>query len=126
MYKFRGYYIPDQMMGSIKRYIEYGVIPGNFLQAIICNNLKEAVGKADDENIDNLPAYIGYFYNEAPTNCWGSHKRMVDWADQLGRNGVDMELLDKNLKSTTIKEEYEIARSKHADRLIEFMEKSNE
>ena len=49
------------------------------MQAVICNNLKESVGQADDENMDNLPAYVGYFYNEAPSACWGSKEAMDQW-----------------------------------------------
>lgn len=82
MYKFQKYYIPDRMMDGIERYIKYGVIPGDFLKAIICNDLKEAIGQADDENINNLPAYVGYFYNEAPADCWGNHKKMIVWVNK--------------------------------------------
>ena len=76
------YYIPDRMMGGIERYINDRVIPGNFLQSVISNNLKEAVLYADEENLDNLPAYVGYFYNDAPSGCWGSRDIMNEW---LGR-----------------------------------------
>jgi hypothetical protein len=73
------YSIPERMRGSITRYIEDRAIPGDFLQAVICNNLSEAVGRADDENIRNLPAYVNFFYNHAPFQCWGSSEKMVKW-----------------------------------------------
>ena len=79
MYKFRQYHIPDRMMGGIKRYIEDHVKPGDFLRAVICNNLKEAVGKADEENMENLPAFVAYFYNDAPSTCWGSEEKYKEW-----------------------------------------------
>jgi hypothetical protein len=79
MYTFREFYIPDRMMGGLIRYIENGIAPGDFLTAVICNDLKEAVGRADDENIRNLPAYLGYLYNEAPMGCWGSPGQMKRW-----------------------------------------------
>ncbi len=81
MYKFRNFYIPERMMGGIKRYIENGIVPGSFLTAVIQNNLREAVGQADDENLKNIPAYVSYFYNEAPSGCWGSKKKMEEWVD---------------------------------------------
>ena len=81
MYRFNQYYIPDRMMPGITQYIEQGIRPGSFLQAVISNDLKEAIGQADDENINNLPAYVGYFYNEAPSLCWGSVQRMEGWMD---------------------------------------------
>ena len=73
------FYIPGRMMGGIERYIEHRVKPGDFLTAIICNNLKMAVMTADEENIANLPAYMDYFYNHVPSNCWGSEAVLKDW-----------------------------------------------
>ncbi len=84
-YKLGEFYIPKRMMGGISRYINQGVLPGEFLQAVICNDLREACGKADDENIANLPAYVAYFYNEVPANCWGSRKTMQEWVQRQSR-----------------------------------------
>jgi hypothetical protein len=87
-YKFREWYIPDRMMGGIERYINDHVPPGEFLQAVICNDLREAVGRADDENMSNLPAYVAYFYNEAPGTCWGSMDAMKQWLSSGGNHGT--------------------------------------
>ena len=87
MYQVRGKYIPERMMPSIERYVKHGQIPGNFLQAVICNDLKNAFMAADDENFENLGAYVGYFYNEVPANCWGSHETMLQWAENGGLMG---------------------------------------
>ena len=85
MYRFRGFYIPERMMPAIQRYIKDGEKPGDFLQAVICNDLFAAVGRADEENLTNLPAYIGYFYNEAPAGSWGSREKMEAWIEQQNR-----------------------------------------
>lgn len=73
--------IPERMMPGIRLYIDQGIIPGSFLQAVICNDLREAVGCADDENLANLPAFVQYFYNEAPGTCWGSADTMMAWSE---------------------------------------------
>ena len=78
-YEFKGFYIPERMMGGITRYVEQGIPPGHFLSAVISNDLSEAVSRADEENIKNLPAYIGYLYNEVPSSCWGSPEKMKAW-----------------------------------------------
>ena len=78
-YRFRHYIIRHDMMGAIRRYIEHGIPPGSFLTAVIENNLSEAVGRADDENCENLPAFVAYFYNEAPSPCWGSPEKRRAW-----------------------------------------------
>ena len=80
-YQFKEFYIPERMMGGISRYIEQGIPPGDFLTAIITNDLREAVGRADDENLRNIPAYVSYFYNEAPRQCWGSQAKMDAWLE---------------------------------------------
>lgn len=78
---FHGFYIPSRMMGGIRRYVDEGVEPGDFLCAVIANDLKEAVGRADDENMANLPAFVDFFYNHAPSLCWGSSERMAKWIE---------------------------------------------
>jgi len=79
MYRYRKYYIPDYMMNGLELYIDRGVLPGSFLTAVLENDLKEAVSRADDTNIDNLPAYMAYLYNEAPAECYGSPERVTEW-----------------------------------------------
>ena len=78
-YRFRHWIVSDRMMGAVTRYIEQGIPPGDFLTAIIENNLSEAIGRADDENMANFPAYVAYFYNEAPGPCWGSPEKRRAW-----------------------------------------------
>jgi hypothetical protein len=87
VYQFNQFYIPERMMGGIKRYIEHGIKPGSFLRAVIQNDLREAVGAADDENMANLPAYVAYFYNEAPSDCWGSPENMEAWIERKEKAG---------------------------------------
>lgn len=79
-YQFREFTIPDYMMDGLRAYIEHGIEPGSFLSAVISNDLREAISCADDTNIRNLPAYVAYLYNEAPSPCWGSAEKMQAWA----------------------------------------------
>ncbi len=71
--------IPKYMKESIEMYINKGIQPGQFLQAVICNDLKEAIGRADKESINLLPTYVSFFYNEAPSCCWGSKENFKNW-----------------------------------------------
>uniref|UniRef100_A0A6M3IPB7 Uncharacterized protein n=1 Tax=viral metagenome TaxID=1070528 RepID=A0A6M3IPB7_9ZZZZ len=79
MYKFLDFYIPPRMMGGINRYVNGGVRPGHFLQAVISNDLTQACWRADDENLKNLTAFVAYFYNKTPSGCWGSGEKMERW-----------------------------------------------
>lgn len=78
-YTFRDWYIPERMMGGIRRWIENGIPPGHFLGAVLANDLAEACGRADDESLANLPAYVAYLYNEAPSACHGSPIAVRAW-----------------------------------------------
>lgn len=76
---FQGFVISDRMVAAIERYVREGVPPGDFLTAVICNDLKRAVSAADEDNRRNLPAFVGYFYNNCPSGCWGSKEKMYWW-----------------------------------------------
>lgn len=73
------YGIPEYMQGGIIRYYENRLPPGDFLTAVINNDLKEAVGRADEENRVLLHAYIMWFYNQAPGNSWGRAGAVEKW-----------------------------------------------
>jgi len=83
-YKYDNWYIPQRMMDGINRYLDYGIIPGSFLQAVICNDLMEAASRADTENLNNLPAFMAFFYHHTPSGCWGSQKKMLAWYERGG------------------------------------------
>ena len=78
-YLFRSFSIPERMKASIERYVIGHVEPGDFLCAVIDNDLSSACMRADDENLENLPAYVAYFYNDAPSSCWGSKEKRLAW-----------------------------------------------
>ena len=80
-YRFKEFYIPAHMMGGLSRYVEHGIAPGDFLCAVITNDLFAAVQHADHENAANLPAYAAWFYNEAPSACYGCREAMDRWIE---------------------------------------------
>lgn len=78
---FRGEYaaMPDDMKDSIIKYIEYGAKPGDFLTAVITNNLRNAVGHANETNLPLLKLYVQWFYNVAPGGSQGDVQKMQSW-----------------------------------------------
>ncbi len=83
-YEFHGMVIPARFVASLQRWVDDGVLPGDFLTACLENDLSEAAGRADENNILILPAYVGWLYNEAPSACWGSPERVVAWGKRGG------------------------------------------
>jgi len=73
--------IPDHMMSALRRYIDNKIKPGDFLTAVLTNDLRGAVGRADHININIIPVYVSYLYNEAPGNCWGSTERVKEYLE---------------------------------------------
>ena len=81
----------DYMVDGVRRYIERGPPPGHFLTALICNDLRETVARADLQNQLALISWVKWFYNEAPGGCWGSVERMKDWMAHGGLEGMKRE-----------------------------------
>ena len=82
------YGIPEHMHGAIVRYIVHGIPPGDFLSAVISNDLFEAIGRADDKNIKRIDAFVKYFYMEAPAQSHGSERDVERWIERGGLNGL--------------------------------------
>lgn len=74
-------FVPDHLRDGIFRYIEQGIPPGSFLQAVICNDLLASVALADLENTYFLTKIVAWFYNYAPAQCWGSPQKVNAWVD---------------------------------------------
>ena len=84
---FQDFFIPEYMESGVNDYVSMGLGQGSFLKAIICNDLKAAVMAADHVNMRNIPAYVEYFYNHAPFECWGSNEKYDAWVAKGGING---------------------------------------
>jgi len=71
--------IPALLKRSLDRYAEDHVPVGDFLTAVLRNNFVDAVCRADDDNVRILPEIARYVYNNLPSQCWGSRKKVEDW-----------------------------------------------
>jgi hypothetical protein len=52
---------------------------GGFLTAVLENNLSEALGRADEQNLQTIFHIVAYVYNELPSECWGSPDKVFKW-----------------------------------------------
>ena len=77
--KAAGYRIPDYMIPGLLRYTLNHIKPGDFLCAVLKNDLRQACERADDVNREILFQYVSFLYNEAPGGCWGSEKNFNAW-----------------------------------------------
>lgn len=78
-YKFRGVPIPDHLSEGLDLHVLHGLTTGSFLWAVLTNDLRDALARADAEALAALPAIVGWLYNEAPAGCWGSPDKAESW-----------------------------------------------
>ena len=64
---------------SLERYFEHHIEPGSFLNAVLSNDLFDAIGRADHVNVRALPEICSLVYNYLPSECWGSPSAVDCW-----------------------------------------------
>jgi hypothetical protein len=80
--------IPEHMCDGLVAYIINGRPVGDFLTAILSNDLKEACSRADNDNQKLLYDYVFFLYNSAPAQCWGGAERYARWIAVGGMKGI--------------------------------------
>ncbi len=76
---FRRYRMPDYMQGGLLAYVLRGDPPGDFLRALLSNNLMETFARADINNSKLIPEYCRFLRWHVPGNCKGSPLRVKEW-----------------------------------------------
>lgn len=74
--------LPIHMETPMRRYIKEHIIPGAFLEAVLCNDLKMAVARADHVNRARLSEIVMWLIHKAPVEAWGSKKAYYKWTHQ--------------------------------------------
>ena len=73
--------IPPHLLRSMEMYVNERRPVGHFLSAVICNDLTEAIGRADERSLRALEHIVGWFFNKAPASCCGSEEKMNAWLE---------------------------------------------
>ena len=81
--------LPEHMQGGARRYIENGIRPGNFLTAVLENNLTGAFGRADSTNLQSIATWCEWLTWEIPALAWGSPEIVRNWIAHGGMEGID-------------------------------------
>lgn len=76
---YRALQIPEHMHESIINYIVHRQPVGDFLRAVLANDLKKAISKADEDNLQNLAAFPIFLHMWAPDECHGSAVAYEQW-----------------------------------------------
>jgi hypothetical protein len=71
--------VPVALLDGLELYATRGVPTGDFLRAVLSNDLRMAVGRADDRSLAALREIVMFTYNEMPPLCQGSPERVASW-----------------------------------------------
>lgn len=71
--------IPEQILRSIYGYVEYRQATGHFLNAVLTNNLYDAIARADKESLAALREIVTFVHMEVRSDCYGSKEKVQDW-----------------------------------------------
>lgn len=77
---------------AISRYAKERCMVGDFLYAVLTNNLVSSIALADEENKRDLEEIVHYCYWNIPAICWGSPEKVSKWLNERGYVGVKGEL----------------------------------
>ena len=76
--------VEERILDSLLFYAQRRVKPGHFLTAVLCNNLVEAINRADEESLKALPHIVRFCKNQLPQCCWGSPQAFAEWVSTEG------------------------------------------
>jgi len=74
---------------AIDAYVKTGRPVGDFLYAVLTNDLQGANSHADEMNLTMIPVYCRYLYNECPSSCFGSPEIYEAWRRKGGLEGME-------------------------------------
>ena len=82
--------LPTHIQDGMRQHVEHGHHVGGFLTAVLSNDLKESLGRADSECREKMFDIVSFLYNEVPSLCWGSEKKVKEWRDHKGVQGLEL------------------------------------
>jgi hypothetical protein len=86
--------IAPVLLERLCAYRDDGTPVGSFLQAVLSNNLRDAIGRADEYNRATLFHLVAWMHNEFPGKLWGSPERYAAWIEtkRLEREEKELKL----------------------------------
>ncbi len=78
---------PEWAKESLTAYVQTGRRTGGFLEACLCNNFVEAVGRADENSLLHIADIVNFIYNKMPSTCWGTPALVSAWMASGGLRG---------------------------------------
>jgi hypothetical protein len=78
--------IPEHLHGGLVRYFRDGILPGGFLQAVLCNHVADARYRYGGQDAEaTIGGLIRFLLDHAPFDAWGSREKVLAWTTTPGR-----------------------------------------
>lgn len=71
--------VPEHIREGIIDYVNSHREQGGFLMSVFRNDLRGAIGRADNFNILELREIVMFLNMNAPAPCWGSPEKVTAW-----------------------------------------------
>lgn len=85
----------DSTLETITAWVLTGRPLGDFTNAVLSNNLREAFNRADDRNQSRMLLIVQFCYNVLPAQCWGSPENVRAWEQELRDEPITQETLKR-------------------------------
>jgi len=72
-------YLKQDYYDTIRRFLTKGINPGQFMTAVLSNNLMDAMARADEETVGDLKSITMFIYNDVPGMCHGTRAKVSEW-----------------------------------------------
>lgn len=72
-------HVPETLHDGLLRFFLDRILPGGFLQAVLCNDLAEACRRADPFNSKQLAPIVAFLEQFAIEEAWGSPAKVLTW-----------------------------------------------
>lgn len=80
-------HVNEPLHEGIMHWVVYGIEPGDFLRAVLRNDMMDAMGRADDINRHRMFELCTFLYNGMPAGSYGSRERYAAWKKKGGLEG---------------------------------------
>ena len=75
--------VPSHLLEALVHWGKQECITGDFLGAVLSNDLMEAIGRADANSMASLKHIAMFIYNELPRDCHGSKETVKHWQKEI-------------------------------------------
>jgi len=79
--------VPSHLLEALVGWGKKETFVGGFLRAVLSNDLKGAIGRADSESLEAIKSIVMFIHWELPSACQGSVEKFIEWESTI-RQGV--------------------------------------